>query len=312
MENPPLTRPISHEKMARKDEIYNYFILLIEEYSKILETDLDNVKDKYPFNKSNILIQCGITKSNVYYFLSKNIRSKKNIIIYDYDEKPELNNLLDLFEPNYEMVSKILGIRRIYAHKCKENISGQFSEKQAKDVALEIIKMFFKKIILGEDIKDYNMSLYMKNKIFVAHGHDLGMLDSVTLTLKKLELEPIILKNKASRSKTIIEKVEKHSDVVFAIVLLSPDDKGCEIKDFPKKVKYRARQNTILELGYLAGKLKRENVIVLNKLTENFDIPSDYSGVLFIPFDEKEMWKTELVKELKDAGFNVDANKLIE
>ena len=40
------------------------------------------------------------------------------------------------------------------------------------------------------------------------------------------------------------------------------------------------------------------------------DIPSDYDGVLFVPLDEKERWKLDLVRELKEAGFSVDANRI--
>jgi len=53
------------------------------------------------------------------------------------------------------------------------------------------------------------------------------------------------------KGRTTIEKFEDCSeDTTFAIVLLSPDDKGCEVNNFPASPKLRARQNVILELGY--------------------------------------------------------------
>ena len=36
--------------------------------------------------------------------------------------------------------------------------------------------------------------------------------------------------------------------------------------------------------------------------------PSDYDGVLYISFDDSGGWKMRLIKELKTAGFKVDAN----
>ena len=38
------------------------------------------------------------------------------------------------------------------------------------------------------------------------------------------------------------------------------------------------------------------------------EIPSDYSGVLFVSLDDGGMWRMQLAKELKAAGFEVDMN----
>ncbi len=56
----------------------------------------------------------------------------------------------------------------------------------------------------------------------------------------------------------MIEKVEANSDVGFAVVLLTPDDEGCEKGG---KSEPRARQNVLLELGYFIGRLGREKVL---------------------------------------------------
>jgi predicted nucleotide-binding protein len=59
------------------------------------------------------------------------------------------------------------------------------------------------------------------------------------------------------------------------------------------------------------GKLGRERVLSLYEEIDNFEIPSDYNGVLFIPYDKKGNWKLELVKELKAVGISIDANNII-
>ena len=55
------------------------------------------------------------------------------------------------------------------------------------------------------------------------------------------------------------------------------------------------------------GKLGRQRVCALKK--ENVETPSDYDGVLYIPFDESGAWRMKLVGELKTAGLDVDANR---
>lgn len=145
------------------------------------------------------------------------------------------------------------------------------------------------------------------NKIFIVHGRDDGSRETVARFLERLKLEPVILNEEASRGKTIIEKFEHHADVGFAVVLLTPDDEGALRGDEDDRSP-RARQNVIFELGFFIGHLGRERVCALTKGSD-MEIPSDYAGVVYIPLDDKGAWKIGLVKELKAAGFDVDANR---
>lgn len=63
-------------------------------------------------------------------------------------------------------------------------------------------------------------------KVFVVHGHDDGLKETVARYLTKLEFEPVILHEQPSQGKTIIEKFEQYADVDFAVVLFTPDDVG--------------------------------------------------------------------------------------
>lgn len=148
--------------------------------------------------------------------------------------------------------------------------------------------------------------------IFIVHGHNEEMKQSVARTVEKLNLNPIILHELPDRGRTIIEKFSDSSEVGFAIILLSPDDSGYSNKEGSDGLKNRARQNVILELGYFLGKIGRERVIVLHYSNDNFEIPSDYQGVLYVPYDEGGNWKNNLVRELKACGYTIDANKLFE
>lgn len=145
------------------------------------------------------------------------------------------------------------------------------------------------------------------NDIFIVHGHDERTKIDVARTVEKLGLSPIILHEKANEGRTIIEKFEVHSNVGFAIVLMTCDDLGrSKTSD---EDKYRARQNVILEMGYFIGKLGRNRVFPLYE--NGVELPSDLYGLLYIPLDEIGNWKFSLVKELRTLGYQVDANKIL-
>ena len=145
-------------------------------------------------------------------------------------------------------------------------------------------------------------------KVFIVHGHDIGARDRVANFLRQLGLQPIILVEQPNAGQTIIEKFETHSEVGFAVVLLTPDDLGTS-KDNPHDLKPRARQNAIFELGYFVGTLGRSRVCCLSK--GGIETPSDYYGVVFLPMDEGE-WRFQLAKELKQVFEDIDLNKLME
>ena len=143
------------------------------------------------------------------------------------------------------------------------------------------------------------------NEVFVVHGKDDGAKETVARFLSKLELKPIILHEQANQGRTIVEKFEEYADVGFAVVLLTPDD-TCRSAGDSDTPKFRARQNVILELGFFLGKLGRPRTFAL--LKGDVEIPSDYDGVIYTPLDEEDAWRMKLVKELKEAGLDVDAN----
>jgi predicted nucleotide-binding protein len=145
------------------------------------------------------------------------------------------------------------------------------------------------------------------SKVFVVHGHDEGMRESVARFIQGLGFEPIILNERASQGRTVIEKIEAHGEAGFAIVLLSPDDEGRAIGGV---LAPRARQNVLLELGYFLGRLGRSRVCALKR--GELEIPSDFGGVVYEPFDASGGWKLALGRELKEAGYPIDWNKVMQ
>jgi predicted nucleotide-binding protein len=145
--------------------------------------------------------------------------------------------------------------------------------------------------------------------VFIVHGHDNETKETVARYVEKLGFRAIILHEQPNRGKTIIEKFESFAEKVdFTIILLTPDDIGASAvkKNEPK---YRARQNVIFEFGFFTAKVGRSKVCALVK--GNIEIPSDYSGVIYIPVDESGAWKMALVKEMKNAGLVINPDKLL-
>ena len=152
-----------------------------------------------------------------------------------------------------------------------------------------------------------NAAAINSNEIFIIHGRDDGSKNSVARFLESLDLVPTILSELPAQGQTIIEKFESQSGVEFAVALLTSDDKG-SLRD-EERNNLRARQNVVFELGFFIGKLGRGRVCALTK--GDLEIPSDYAGVEYIPLDDLGAWKMELFKELREAGFNIDADRLV-
>lgn len=146
-------------------------------------------------------------------------------------------------------------------------------------------------------------------KVFIVHGHDNEVKETVARFIEKLGLVAVILHEQYNGGKTIIEKLERDSsDIAYAIVLLTPDDYG-HPKDFPDQSKLRARQNVILELGYFMGLIGRDRVAGLIK--SDIEIPTDFQGVCYINLDANGAWRLMLAKEMKAAGINIDINDAV-
>lgn len=135
------------------------------------------------------------------------------------------------------------------------------------------------------------------NDIFIVHGHDDGAKEQVARFIEKLNLKAIILHEQPNSGQTVIEKFAKHSDVGYAIVLYTPCDEGKANAEL--SYNKRARQNVIFEHGYFVAQLGRSKVCAL--VRGNIEVPSDLSGVLFIPMDGD--WKYKVIDELKAAGY---------
>lgn len=144
----------------------------------------------------------------------------------------------------------------------------------------------------------------MNPKIFIVHGHDDLAKITVARFIEQIGLNPIILHEQASSSRTIIEKIESYGEVGFAIVLYTPCDVGAKTGE---ELNSRARQNVVFEHGYFIGRLGRSKVAALVK--GKLETPNDISGVVYIDLDERGAWKMDVAKELREAGYSIDLSR---
>lgn len=150
----------------------------------------------------------------------------------------------------------------------------------------------------------------ISNKVFIVHGHDEKAKNELEIFLKEIGLEPVVLHRQADEGQTIIEKFEKHSDVGYAFVLLTPDEMAytvdqSDLSESERKIELRARPNVIFEFGYFVGKLGRKRVCCLYKGLVK--LPSDINGLLYKQVTQSiEESGYGIIKELKAAGYNLN------
>lgn len=189
--------------------------------------------------------------------------------------------------------------------------SGKVRLKNLIKTMIEELTLFGSTDNGGEQASSDRVEQVMEQSIFVVHGHDEEMKQSIARALEKLGLKPLILHEQPNGGRTVIEKFMDYGEIAsFAVILLSPDDLAYQAGADPSTARYRARQNVILELGFFLGKLGKDRTVVIHREADKFEMPSDFAGVLFVPFDNRGTWKFEMVRELKAAGYNADANAL--
>lgn len=144
------------------------------------------------------------------------------------------------------------------------------------------------------------------NNVFVVYGHDEDLRNSVVKYIRRIKINTIdLMAHSASGIRTIFDALNSCANSVeCAIVLLSADDRV--VNDRHEFLAYRARQNVIFEMGFFAGVLGRDKVIVIYKPDDKFEFPSDILGIYYIAYSEDGKWKQELKSHLQKIGFHLE------
>ena len=210
-------------------------------------------------------------------------------------------------------------------------MKGQNIFNEAENVTSQFIKKPIG-LVTSQKIAPSEVSTLSKN-VFIVHGRDTKPLKELKTMLKEFGLNPIVLHEQPSGSRTIVEKLEKYSDVGYAFIVLTPDELGClkkryinvynvsltkegesentrkgNLEFFYQNVqgmlRNRARQNVILEFGFFMGMLGRDRVCCLHK--GDVELPSDMHGIVYIPFEDSvNEVKNKIIKELNEAGYKI-------
>lgn len=166
---------------------------------------------------------------------------------------------------------------------------------------LELISLnISQNIIQVEEIRVLN------KKVFIVHGRDELAKTSLETLLHEMGLETIVLHRQADEGQTIIEKFEKHSDVGYAFILLTPDEIAYfayedSLPDNERQKEKRARPNVIFEFGYFVGRLGRNKVCCV--YTGDVSLPSDVSGMIYKKYTVSvEDVAYSITKDLKAVG----------
>lgn len=228
--------------------------------------------------------------------------------------------IIETEQPSSELLDKIKAERGVLKRLVLDGDAFRLVERIGRDVTREVL--------FGEKQRQRKKTpIPLSKNVFIVHGRDHKPMKELKTMLSEFGLNPIVLHEQPSGSRTVVEKLEKYSDVGYSFVILTPDDVGALYSKFVKlrperlikrslrsilDLKPRARQNVVLEFGYFMGLLGRNRVCCLHKgsiklpLAKRVELPSDMHGIVYVPFkDSVEEVRDMIIKELKEAGYEI-------
>lgn len=148
-------------------------------------------------------------------------------------------------------------------------------------------------------------------KVFLVHGRDEAAKHAVARFLKtRVGLDVVILSERPNKGRSILTKFQEESEgATFAVILMTPDDLGSLRPELlppgsaAPAAKMRPRQNVIFEMGFFIGQFGVDRVCAL--VPPGVERPSDYDGIVYVPYDDAEGWQRKLVTELHAANVPV-------
>jgi predicted nucleotide-binding protein len=145
-----------------------------------------------------------------------------------------------------------------------------------------------------------------RRDVLVVCGHDTVVSGEIARFLRKAELDAILMHEQGAETLTDVERLERHSGVGFAVVLLPPEEE----KAAPPNGAHRPRGRSALvaELYYFAGRLGRGRVCAL---TTSDTAAAPVTGVSYAVYDPYEGWQKWLLKALEEAGYQIDWGKAL-
>jgi len=179
-------------------------------------------------------------------------------------------------------------------------------------------KLFAEKINLEKEKVTQVTQSQSRNKraVFVIHGRDLAVRDSLFEFLRSLDLRPLewseLIKSTSSGAPYIGEVLDKaFSEAQAILVLMTPDDEGC-LREYlrgqnepshEKELTPQARLNVIFKAGMAMGRCPERTIIVEVGSVRPF---SDIAGRHSVRLDGSPETRLDLAHRLESAGCEVN------
>jgi Zn-dependent protease with chaperone function len=146
--------------------------------------------------------------------------------------------------------------------------------------------------------------------ILLIHGHDrLALLELKDFLHSEFpQVVPKVMVQSVTAALALPEKFEAVADeITGAIALLTPDDVGSLAARLEETKRVRARQNVVIEVGWVWGRLGRKRCLML--MRGDIEIPSDLSGIETFPFQQSPIECSEVVRSfIHQLGKNQSAD----
>jgi len=165
----------------------------------------------------------------------------------------------------------------------EQKVVWHFSRRQSEKLVRDIDQIF--ELRANSELEQPKIE--SQRRVFISHGKSSEWRKVQPFIEKDVELKTIELEQEANAGRTIIEKLIDNSERCDSAVIVMTGD------DFTKEEEARVRENVMHEIGFFQGSYGRNKVDLLHE--EGVNIPSNLSGVAYVPFP----------KESIEAGFHV-------
>lgn len=150
----------------------------------------------------------------------------------------------------------------------------------------------------------------LPKQFILVKGRNTEMNSAAEDAVKKLGIDYTSLQTDSDAGADMLSDFSAYKDS-YALVVLGDDEVGTLRDNFPKNATLRAETWICFMMGYLVARLGRDHVFAIHRKVSNYQVPYEFDSLLYYPYDEEGRWQFDLVKCLKNAGYEVDANKLL-
>lgn len=135
-------------------------------------------------------------------------------------------------------------------------------------------------------------------RILCVAGSNTAINDEVQKFLTELPAQVMAIP-KAIGQDSLIDRLNKCSAAEFVVFILSADFHIYSKSQRPVDGGMTASQEAVFELGYLAARFNRQNMVVLYEESENFLRPTEFFDLFYVPVTPSGAWKAEVLRRMK-------------